>query len=105
MNFLEALKTGRAIRRPDKLIGGCKWMSSEYPAFDSITVEDVLAEDWEAEPQPEQTITITRTQFTAAYAEAIKDIYTMIHYDPNLKISQALKDTLYNFLRSHLGLK
>ncbi len=64
MNLIEALSSGRPIRRP-------KWIGGYLPLKEvenfAFSVEDLLATDWEVE---EKQITITISQFNKAWSKA-----------------------------------
>jgi hypothetical protein len=65
MNIIEAVKMGTWIRRTSK-----KSMSFRFGINEEViefTREDLLADDWEAEPQG---VTITREKFNAAWDRA-----------------------------------
>ena len=56
MNLIEALKSGKPFRRPEKHMS---YFGRQVGTAVGFTVEDVLAETWEIE---EEKVTVTRSQ-------------------------------------------
>lgn len=72
MNLIEAIKSGKKYKR----IGDREW--KEASCTDHKTgcyyhYLDLIADDWEVEERP---VTVTSSQFDAAYAEARQDFET-----------------------------
>ena len=71
MNIIEAIKSGRPFRRPDRHgwievhDNGLRWVNQ---GGITITLKDILADDWEIQ---EPSVTITANQFW----NAIHDLY------------------------------
>lgn len=54
MNLIDALKTGRRIRkRPIHSSDKTAWESAAFQSFDCF---DVLSDDWEVEPEPKKKV-------------------------------------------------
>lgn len=68
MNLIDAIKSGRPFRRP-----GYTWSTAQdefefgVGSWTNFRPCDIVADDWEIQ---ELTVTITRTQFWAAYRNA-----------------------------------
>lgn len=75
MNFLEALKSGRPIRRP---IPKYKRSNQDgyidpfylFENYGYLTRQDALADDWEVKPNK----TVTRYRYRVKYYQDIKDL-------------------------------
>lgn len=90
MNLIEAAKLKRPFKRPHFSF----YLRPEYDLVHfPFTWEDVLAEDWIIE---EKEITITASQFTAAWANAVKE--AMISTSPDYE------RIIYQQLKTDLGL-
>lgn len=72
MTLIEAIKTGKRIRRK----GWEQWHLDQDMTLNKLSTlvaisrDDILAEDWEVEPTP---ITITREQFDAAWRKSCRE--------------------------------
>jgi hypothetical protein len=69
MNLIEAIRSGKRIRRKlwaENLGDDDSWVLSTEPL--TLLNEDLLAEDWEAE---ELTVRVTRNQFFRAFSQAL----------------------------------
>lgn len=64
MTLIEAVKTGRKIRRK----GHDAWLGVTQLSRVSLSPEEILADDWEVEPT---SVTITREQFNKAWDKAL----------------------------------
>ena len=64
MNFLDAIRTGKKVRRS----GEISYFDLDPHLADGLTRSELLAEDWEVE---ERTIELTRTQFLEMFREGI----------------------------------
>lgn len=69
MNFLDALKTRKAIKRRGEEYAR---MTYDPHLYLYLKVGDLLAEDWEVEPKPEKKIVITKTEYFHKAAELLK---------------------------------
>ncbi len=70
MNLLEAVKTGRPMKRPrDKCWRGPFLAGDGYTEI-RMELCDLTADDWEINDSP---VSITRRQFWGAYAESVKE--------------------------------
>lgn len=74
MNIIEAAKTGKRIRRA----GWAEFMDSRYPQYYELVREDILADDWEVEPDaPRFTLAECKDlltkgiKYNATYSEAL----------------------------------
>lgn len=84
MNLIEALKTGKKVRRPcfskDEYFGFVY-----YPVFDgklvffdqngnttivALDIADLYADDWEGPPQPEKSVRVTQKDIMDALTKA-----------------------------------
>jgi len=101
MTFIEAIRTGRPLRRKTRGMRchpaflGChgiqascwnpsNWYDPGYLLFTAeLDKEDVLAEDWEVEEKP---VSITATQ----YWEAYRAVMVKGEYDIILRLAQEL---------------
>jgi hypothetical protein len=82
MNIIEALKLNRQLRRPEmgRHWGANFWINPNN-ILHNITKEDVMADDWEVQPE---IVEISREEYFAAVAEAAKLAYTKPeHYSPS----------------------
>ena len=75
MNLLEALKSGKPFRRKGF---ASWWIEDGSEKFYTMSKEDMLAEYEVQEP----SVTITRTQFFEAAAEAMKEQAVALGYEP-----------------------
>ena len=87
MNILDAMRSGRRFRRPSWEI----YYSDTHEGFLELTPEDLLAEDWVIE---EKKVTITASEFTAAWANAVKEAMISTSPDYERIIYQQLKQEL-----------
>lgn len=73
MNIIEAIKTGRRFKIKDPH-GDYedKWWDPAKD-FQCFHVKDVIRDEWEIEPEPEQTIIITKNQIS----DAFRDVFQM----------------------------
>ena len=96
MNIIEAIKSGRRFKRKDDII----WYSDKNLW---IHYSDVLAEDWEIEPEPEpeEKIELSWKQIKAALSRAL----FRQHNEIGERISQHLHSELdlNDLLKSELG--
>ena len=90
MTLTEALKSGKAFRRPKH---SPDWIVDNQTEYFVFTAEDLLADDWYIK---EYAVTITASQFTAAWANAVKD--AMISTSPDYE------RIIYQQLKKELGL-
>lgn len=65
MTIIEAIKTGKRYKRKEDI--GYSWRATG--AVLHLSIADVLADDWELEPEPEQKITITKKDIDEAWCE------------------------------------
>ena len=68
MNLLEAIKSGKRFYR--KCWPSVGFEPITFERLDELSKEEVLANDWVIE---EKEVTITASQFTAAWANAVKE--------------------------------
>lgn len=88
MNFIEAVKSGKPFKRPNFTF----YLRPEYDIQQfSFKREDFLADDWVVE---EKEVTITTSQFTAAWANAVKEAMISTSPDYERIIYQQLKKDL-----------
>jgi len=96
MNLIEAHASGR---RYDRVSEGStpSWFRYEDKS-DQLNIECALATDWQLEPIPEKTVTISRSQFVGICRELLKkDEYEpalqwFAYFLPELEMRLGLRD-------------
>lgn len=88
MTLIEALKTGKKIRKKSSGL----YVNKDYPSV-QFTIDDVLADDWEVEQTP---VPVTREQFDSAWYKA-KTSRSELGFPWDM-------DTVYKVLIKELGL-
>lgn len=87
MNLIEALKTGRALRRK-------RWSLSAFTnrecVANNLSVDDILSDDWEVEPAPEKKIELTITKFNEAVRRVFEDDYVRWPTDITARLQKEL---------------
>ncbi len=107
MNFLEALRSGKRIRRR----GWDEYVDSKPDVTFSpetnphtVTVESLLSNDWEVE---EESVAVTRTGFLSAVAEVLSEHgmrYLEAREYRSVQPGDLLDDSRLNKLLEKLGL-
>ena len=69
MNIIEAIKSDRRFRRQ----GDEHWRAPRNITnrMNPYRIEDVLADDWELEPEPEKSVEVTRSQLANAWDASV----------------------------------
>jgi len=80
VNIVEAIKSGKRFKRSTETTyrDSQQYHYKSDPAFYLLHIEDILANDWEIEPE---SVTITREQFNAAWDTASLMIGIKRHRD------------------------
>lgn len=102
MTIIEALKSGKRFRRK----AHCSWYEPPIQADAAeftFEVRNILADDWELEPEPEEKIEITR--------DKLQDIYTKVHgglcwkLNRNIEVAASENTQLFEAFVKELGFK
>lgn len=97
MNIIEAAKSGRRFRRT----GWKNWKTIDWIYQDGwIGGADVLADDWELEPEPEQKIELTWSEIEKALRRLCDCRFRDIIYKTPVK-----EERFEDLLKKELGFK
>ncbi len=94
LTIQEAIKSGKRFRR--KVISDIDWYIMSHSNYGlsllssnkadnnyPLDREDILASDWEVEPEPEQKIELTKTKFLEAWQKSFTPPNVIISSEPS----------------------
>lgn len=88
MNIIEAIKSKKNFKRKKHIL----WVCDLKPGVDIFDKEDILADDWEIEPEPEQKIDLSWKEIKNAFMVATPAIWQLSPYERDLKARLGFKE-------------